>query len=139
MDRKRNLDIAIKYLLAENKRYADISIHESLEGKQQLLRSLMNVRIPRPLSVEYIASQDAELRQQLMDKGVVTLAEISACADDTRLRLWQGDITRLQVDAIVNAANSQMLGCFVPMHRCIDNAIHSAADCSCVRLAMKSI
>ena len=71
--------------------------------------------------------QDGELQAQREEKGVVTLNEIPPSPRDARMRLWQGDITRLKVDAIVNAANSQMLGCFVPHHRCIDNAIHSAA------------
>lgn len=71
--------------------------------------------------------QDEELSEQRIEKGVVPLHSIPASPLYPRLRLWQGDITRLQVDAIVNAANSQMLGCFVPLHRCIDNAIHSAA------------
>ena len=68
-----------------------------------------------------------ELQRQSADKGIAALSDIIPCRKDGRLYLWQGDITRLQVDAIVNAANSALLGCFAPMHRCIDNAIHSAA------------
>jgi O-acetyl-ADP-ribose deacetylase (regulator of RNase III) len=88
---------------------------------------LFNVRPPEPIDAEFLARQDEELRAQLADRGVVRLEEITACRLDNRLRLWQGDITRLQVDGIVNAANSALLGCFRPNHRCIDNAIHSAA------------
>ena len=87
----------------------------------------LNVRPPQPVSPEFLQAQDAELRQQLADKGIVALQDIPSCRSDSRLRLWQGDITRLQVDVIVNAANSALLGCFVPLHRCTDNAIHSAA------------
>ena len=91
------------------------------------MRTLLNVRPPHPVSEDLIKAQDRELQRQLADKGIVALSDIMPCRVDGRLRLWQGDITRLQVDAIVNAANSALLGCFVPMHRCIDNAIHSAA------------
>jgi O-acetyl-ADP-ribose deacetylase (regulator of RNase III) len=106
--------------------------------QQSLLHALFNVRPPEPIDAEFLARQDAELRAQLADKGIVTLAEIAPCRSDGRLRLWQGDITRLQVDAIVNAANSALLGCFAPNHRCIDNAIHSAAGIQ-LRLACKEL
>ncbi len=124
---KEKLDTLLSALLKERAEYSHISIPESLKGKRDLLRSLMNVRMPSHLPDELMAIQDNELSQQRIEKGVVTLDEIPVSPLDPRLRLWQGDITRLLVDAIVNAANSQMLGCFVPMHRCIDNAIHSAA------------
>lgn len=117
----------LRALLRERPEYAHIPIPDSLEGQRRLLRSLMNVRMPAPLSKELMAIQDDELGEQRREKGEVTLAEIPPSPLDSRLRLWQGDITRLKVDAIVNAANSQLLGCFIPMHRCIDNAIHSAA------------
>ena len=97
-----------------------MAIPESLEERQQLMRSLMNIRMPVPVTQDFLQTQDAELQAQLADKGTVEI-------DRQGLVEWQGDITRLKVDAIVNAANSQLLGCFVPMHRCIDNAIHSAA------------
>jgi len=95
-------------------------VPDSLEKRRDLFRALMNVRPPMPISEEFLQVQDEELQAQLTEKGVVEIAGQS-------LSEWQGDITRLKVDAIVNAANSQMLGCFVPLHRCIDNAIHSAA------------
>lgn len=124
---KEKLDTLLRALLEERPEYARIPIPESIGDKRNLLRSLMNVRMPSPLTKEMTELQDDELSEQRKEKGVVTLDSIKASPLYPRLRLWQGDITRLQVDAIVNAANSQMLGCFIPLHRCIDNAIHSAA------------
>lgn len=115
MDRIENIDFCISYLLEQNQTQADIPAE--LAGKQRLLRALSNIWEPQPLSSEFIAAQDAELQAQMQDKGTVEMS------DD----LWQGDITRLKVDAIVNAANSRGLGCWHPLHACIDNAIHSAA------------
>lgn len=97
-------------------------------ARRRLLRSLMNVRVPgRPLPDAYWAAQDALLSAERAERGVVDAADLSATAADRRLVVWQGDITRLAADAVVNAANSALLGCFVPCHGCIDNAIHSAA------------
>ncbi|MBQ7554776.1 MAG: protein-ADP-ribose hydrolase [Bacteroidaceae bacterium] len=118
MDRLQNLDFILEYLLKE--RGENSKLPESLADKQKLMRTLMNVRQPLPASEEFIQAQDAELRMQREDKGVVSF-------NQEGLLLWQGDITRLKVDAIVNAANSQLLGCWLPLHNCIDNCIHSAA------------
>ena len=96
---------------------ATAQIPKSLPAKKQLLRTLMNVWEPQQLSDDFLVAQDAELQMQLKDKGVIR----------TRKRLWQGDITRLKVDAIVNAANPRGLGCWNPLHPCVDNDIHSAA------------
>mgnify|MGYP002625581209 FL=1 len=114
------LDFLIDYLLKEDPRYSEMEIPEREGEKRDLFRALRNVRMPAPVSEEFLRLQDEELRAQLKEKGVVKLPDVP-------LQIWQGDITRLKVDAIVNAANSQMLGCFHPLHRCIDNAIHSAA------------
>lgn len=127
MDRSENIRSVLRTLLDERPEYADWQIPDSLPERQRMMRALLNVRPPHPVSEDLIKAQDRELQRQLADKGIVALSEIIPCQMDERLRLWQGDITRLQVDAIVNAANSALLGCFVPMHRCIDNAIHSAA------------
>ena len=100
------------------------------QGKRDLFRALRNVREPKPVSEEFLRLQDEELQAQLQEKGVVKLAafqQLSIFNSQFSIFLWQGDITRLRVDAIVNAANAQMLGCFHPLHGCIDNAIHSAA------------
>ena len=131
MNRYENLGWICRYLLDENQRYRQMAVPDSLEQRQQLMRSLLNIRPPMPVTEEFLQAQDAELRAQLSDKVVVEIA-------NQGLLEWQGDITRLKVDAIVNAANSQMLGCFVPMHRCIDNAIHSTAGVQ-LRLACEAI
>lgn len=115
MDRLENIDYCIRYLLKQNN--AEAEIPQKLEDKKQLLRALMNIWKPQLLDIDFLRAQDAELQAQLQEKGVVTTHE----------RVWQGDITRLKVDAIVNAANSRGLGCWHPLHACIDNAIHSAA------------
>lgn len=122
-----NLDKLLRTLLSERPEYSHIAIPELRNDKRKLLRALMNVRSPSPLPDDVMALQDEELCEQREEKGVVTLDTIPVSPLNPRFRLWQGDITRLQVDAIVNAANSKMLGCFVPLHGCIDNAIHSAA------------
>lgn len=97
-------------------------------ARRRLLRSLMNVRTPgRPLPAAYWQAQDELLQAERDERGVVDVALLPAVPADPRLVLWRGDITRLAADAIVNAANSALLGCFVPCHGCIDNAIHSAA------------
>lgn len=119
----KRLEWLCRYLLDENPRYRQMPVPDSLQERRDLFRALMNVRLPMPASEEFLRVQDDQLQVQLAEKGVV---EILRCAQNDIVE-WQGDITRLKVDAIVNAANSQMLGCFVPMHRCIDNAIHSAA------------
>jgi O-acetyl-ADP-ribose deacetylase (regulator of RNase III) len=128
MDRIENIEFCIRYLLEIEKTKLGIEtgIPHDLRGKQRLLRALMNIWEPQPLSEEYLRAQDAELQAQIQDKGVVTLEDITASVPRSVL-LWQGDITRLRVDAIVNAANSQMMGCWYPLHTCIDNCIHSAA------------
>ena len=127
MDRSKNIRSVLRTLLDERMEYAGLQIPDSLSEQRRMMRTLLNVRPPHPVSEDLIKAQDRELQRQLADKGIVALSDIMPCRVDGRLRLWQGDITRLQVDAIVNAANSALLGCFVPLHRCIDNAIHSAA------------
>ena len=114
------LDTLIKTLIAEDPQFSELQIPNDLQGKRDLFRALRNVRWPKPISDEFLRLQDEELQEQLNEKGIVELPDVP-------MQIWQGDITRLKVDAIVNAANSQMLGCFHPLHKCIDNAIHSAA------------
>lgn len=116
--RLSNLDAIITQLMADTG--SCLEIPEDLMDKQRLMRALMNVRQPKPVTEDFLQRQDRELQWQLEDKGIVE-------PEGEGLQVWQGDITRLKVDAIVNAANSQLLGCFIPLHSCIDNAIHSAA------------
>ncbi|MDD6154912.1 MAG: protein-ADP-ribose hydrolase [Eubacteriales bacterium] len=129
MDRLHELFIMNQLLLDDQPEYrSDASRFPEDEGSQRMLmRSLMNVRAPRPVPDKLLKVQDEILSAEREEKGVVHVFDIPVSARDSRLALWQGDITRLDADAIVNAANSQMLGCFVPGHSCIDNAIHSAA------------
>lgn len=96
-------------------------------AQRRLLRSLMNVRPPEPLRRDFLEVQDELLAAEREEKGVVDANKLPVTAAQPQLAIWQGDITRLRVDAIVNAANSALLGCFCPCHGCIDNAIHSAA------------
>ena len=117
----------IKALLKGMPQYADTPIPTLPDHRWRLLRSLMNVRPPMPISEEFLQIQDAFLRQMTEEKGIVDASALTASAKDLRLVIWQGDITTLKCDAIVNAANSEMLGCFSPCHGCIDNIIHTMA------------
>ncbi|MBQ4387826.1 MAG: protein-ADP-ribose hydrolase [Prevotella sp.] len=118
MDRLENLNAVIQGLMANE--HVSHRMPSSLHEKQRMMRALMNVWEPREISTDFLAMQDAELQLQAEDKGIVAI-------EGEGLQLWQGDITRLKVDAIVNAANAQGLGCWAPLHNCIDNCIHSAA------------
>ena len=115
----------IQELLKEQPRYEGMKIPEDEDGQKRLLRSLFNIRLPRPAGKEFLAVQDAYLQEETQRKGITDLDDLQPVQEG--IYLWQGDITTLRCDAIVNAANSQMLGCFVPCHGCIDNAIHTFA------------
>ena len=115
----------VEVFKADSGEFGDLETPKSVQERRRVLRSLMNIRMPRPLPLEVLAMQDDYLRQRAAEKGVVGLRDIPVVRGG--ISLWQGDITRLAVDAIVNAANSQMLGCFVPCHSCIDNCIHTYA------------
>lgn len=122
---EERLDYLLNALLGEKAEYRDISVPSSTEEKRRLLRSLMNVRPPVSANAEFIKVQDKYLQEVIAEKGITRLEDLSPI--ESELYLWRGDITTLAADAIVNAANSQMLGCFVPCHGCIDNAIHTYA------------
>lgn len=113
----------IQELLKENKAYRDMKIPETSGEQKQLLRGLMNIRMPGPIGEDFLKIQDAYLQEEIRRKGITETDSLVPVRDG--IYLWQGDITTLRCDAIVNAANSQMLGCFCPNHACIDNAIHT--------------
>lgn len=123
MDQAGRLEYLIARLLRESGRCA--SIPADAQEKKRLFRALVNVRMPKAASEEFLRVQDEYLQEELRLRGVTDIADIEPVAPD--IYLWRGDITTLKCDGIVNAANSQMLGCFCPNHGCIDNAIHTFA------------
>lgn len=136
MTQEQRADFLIRYLLDERGNAADARLPGTLPEKRRLLRSLMNVRPPAPIREDFLTVQDAYLAARLAERGVTHLSDLTPVQPG--LYLWQGDITTLAADAIVNAANSQLLGCFIPCHSCIDNAIHTYAGVqlrlACARL-----
>ena len=125
MTQNGRLDYLVEEFKADSVQYKDLQTPEDIEGKRRILRSLMNIRMPRNMDEAVLAVQDEYLQERIRENGIVEPADIPIIRD--RMSIWQGDITRLAVDAVVNAANSRMLGCFVPMHTCIDNCIHTFA------------
>lgn len=115
----------ISALLKEQPQYSKIEIPSIEQEQKTLLRSLFNIRMPIPVTGEFLTVQDAYLQEETRQKGITALSDLEPVQKG--LYLWRGDITALQCDGIVNAANSQMLGCFYPNHGCIDNAIHTFA------------
>ena len=123
------LDFLIGYLIKENKNIDIKEIPQNICEQKRLYRSLCNIREPMPISKKYTKIENEFLKEENKRKGIVDVESINAFNNykETEICLWKGDITTLKVDAIVNAANSQGLGCFIPCHKCIDNAIHSAS------------
>lgn len=128
-------DDLLHKLKADSDEYRNLEVSDRMEEKKTAIRSLMNIRMPKEIPAELLRTQDDYLQEELAAKGTVSVFDIRTIKEEygsplpnaDKISLWQGDITRLEIGAIVNAANSQLLGCFVPCHRCIDNAIHSAA------------
>lgn len=139
MTQKENREYLIRYLLKEQPRFRNMPIPDDDMEQKRLLRALFNIRMPAPVSDTFLRIQDEYLRAETAGKGVTDYKTLKPVEDG--IYLWQGDITTLECDAIVNAANSQMLGCFCPNHGCIDNAIHTFAGVqlrlACARLMQK--
>lgn len=125
MTQKERRLYLIGKLLEEQPKYRGMEIPEDEANQKRLLRSLFNIRMPQPVSLDFLKVQDAYLQEETRRKGITQLVDLQPVQEG--IYLWQGDITTLRCDAIVNAANSQMLGCFAPCHGCIDNAIHTYA------------
>lgn len=126
----------IRALLAEQPGYRDLAVPQSEAEQKRLLRALMNLREPQEIDAAFLRVQDAYLQEEAARKGITALDELTPV--EPGLYLWQGDITTLRCDAIVNAANSGLTGCYIPCHSCIDNAIHTYAGVqlrlACARL-----
>lgn len=125
MDTDKCLDFLLRYLIREESRYTSYELPDDREGKWRMFRSLVNVREPKAISPEFLKVQDKLLQMLITEKGVANAVNLPFIREN--ISIWRGDITTLKAGAIVNAANSGMLGCFVPCHACIDNAIHTFA------------
>lgn len=116
MTQSERREYLIEYLLKEERKIFRQKMPSDKEGQENLLRSLMNVRMPKPASEEFLKVQDEYLKERNAERGITDIADLKPVSSDERMYIWQGDITTLKCDAIVNACNSQMLGCFAPMH-----------------------
>ena len=115
----------IQSLLKERPEYQSMDVPADANSQRQLLRGLMNIRAPQGIDADFLKMQDEYLQGETAAKGITDIADLIPIQPG--LYLWQGDIPTLKCDAIVNAANSGMTGCYIPNHRCIDNAIHTYA------------
>lgn len=125
MNQSEKRRFLIQSLLKERPEYRDLSIPAEPESQRQLLRGLMNIRALQNANADFLKTQDEYLQAETAAKGITDIDDLTPIQPG--LYLWQGDITTLKCDAIVNAANSGMTGCYIPNHRCIDNAIHTFA------------
>lgn len=139
MIQEKRLHYLIAALAQEEKRNRPIQIPNGYREKQELFRALVNIRPPRPCSKEFLKVQDAYLQEEIKGNGITGLLDLTPI--ESGLYLWKGDITTLAVDGIVNAANKELLGCYIPCHSCIDNAIHTYAGIqlrnACARIMQK--
>ena len=138
------LDYLIDYLLKESGRE---NFDYSNRDKKSLYRALVNVRQANPISEDFLKVEDEYLQEELKNKIITDVKKIKTIREtyenakvvnSNKICLWQGDITKLEIDAIVNAGNSQGLGCFIPNHNCIDNQINTFAGVR-LRLACNEI
>lgn len=125
MNQSERRNYLIDSLLEEKKEYKKIVLPQSADEQKTLLRSLMNIRMAAPISEAFLQTQDEYLKEETKSKGITDIRELKPVEEG--IYLWQGDITTLRCDAIVNAANSGMTGCYQPCHNCIDNCIHTYA------------
>lgn len=125
MNQSERRNYLIDSLLEEKKEYKKITLSQSADEQKALLRSLMNVRMAAPISEVFLQIQDEYLKEETKRKGITDIRVLKPVEEG--IYLWQGDITTLKCDAIVNAANSGMTGCYQPCHNCIDNCIHTYA------------
>ena len=125
MNQSERRIVLIRVLLNEHPEYQELRIPTDADTQRQLLRGLLNIREPRPIGTDFLKMQDEYLQTETAAKGITDVADLTPAQPG--LYLWQGDITTLKCDAIVNAANSGMTGCYCPNHGCIDNAIHTYA------------
>ena len=125
MNQTERRQYLIRALLDEQPQYRRITIPSDEAEQRQLLRGLFNVRMPGRIGDEFLRIQDEYLQEETRQKGVTRLRDLTPL--EPGIYLWQGDITTLACDAIVNAANSGMTGCYQPCHNCIDNCIHTYA------------
>lgn len=129
------LDYLLEYLLKEDGRHKE-HFGGDLKTQKNLYRALVNIREAKPISSEFLEIEDEYLQEELESKNVTDVTTIKTIAQSLKnysiknadkICLWQGDITKLKIDCIVNPANSQGLGCFIPNHNCIDNQIQTFA------------
>ena len=125
MNREERRLYLIRELLQEQPRYADTEIPADHAEQKNLLRSLMNIRMAAPISEDFLRIQDEYLQETAKEKGITDIKDLEPVEEG--IYLWQGDITTLKCDAVVNAANAGMTGCYQPCHNCIDNQIHTYA------------
>lgn len=126
----------IRALLRERAEYGEADLPPEADAQRRLLRGLLNVRPPRPAAADFLHVQDDYLQGETAAKGLTDSADLVPIRPG--IYLWQGDITTLKCDAIVNAANAGLTGCYIPNHRCIDNAIHTFAGVE-LRLACEEM
>lgn len=147
MNRKLLLDKLVRYFVDENNHIGSIEIPKGYGGQRRLLRALMNIRLPKGIDSSILQMQDEFLSGEIRNKGIIDPYKLLTVKEQfskkgssmmEKIVLWRGDITTIGTDAIVNAANSKMLGCFIPNHKCVDNAIHSVAGIE-LRLACEQI
>lgn len=134
--KEKLVDELLNYLIKEDKRLENIEIPSNYAEKMSFLRGIINIRSPRPTSDDILKLEDQLLQLELKEKEVTDVKDIKT--KEGVIAIWQGDITALKIEAIVNPGNSALLGCFIPNHSCLDNQIHTRAGIR-LRLACNEI